>query len=185
MSDTLILNADGLPLSIVPLSTLSWEDSIKLMYVQRVDVLASYEDWVVRSPNLEMPVPAVMILRDFIRINKAIKFSRANVLLRDDFKCQYCGLDASHDHSLLTLDHVTPRKLGGKTKWNNIVAACSPCNLKKGHEIKMKPKKPAVHPTYYQLLEKVRLAPIVVPHPSWNDYLGWPEDMVTIRGKHK
>src|SRR5690606_8275120 len=104
---------------------------------------------------------------------------------RDDYKCQYCGLDASHDPSLLTMDHVVPRKLGGKTKWDNIVAACSPCNLAKGHDTKMKPKSVAVRPSYYQLLDKIRQQRVVIPHPAWNDYMGWPEDMVTIRPPRK
>lgn len=186
MTDTLILNADGLPLSIVPLSTLPWTESVKLMYIERVDVLAEYSDWEVHSPSTTISVPSVLMLRDYVKVARGVKFSRANVLLRDNYKCQYCDLDCSHDHGLLTLDHVLPRFHGGKTKWDNVVAACSSCNLEKAHFMKMKPKIPAKRPSYFELVAKRQAMPIVVPHAAWGDFLGWDPNLVTVKpGKHK
>jgi 5-methylcytosine-specific restriction endonuclease McrA len=51
-------------------------------------------------------------------------FTRFNVFLRDRFVCQHCG-----DRD----DHLVPRSRGGHTTWINVVAACSPCNLRKGN----------------------------------------------------
>ena len=185
MSDTLVLNADGMPLSIVPLSTLTWQEAIKLIFVDRVDVLEHYEDWKVNSPSVSFKVPSVVILRDYIRVDRSVKFSRQNLLLRDNYTCQYCDMNASHDHSLLTADHVIPRYHGGKTNWDNIVAACQSCNLEKAHFMKMKPKIPPRKPTYYELVNKARKFPIHIPHAIWADFLGWPPELVRIRENTK
>lgn len=185
MTDTLILNADGLPLSVVPLSTLPWQESIKLMFMERVDVMAYYDDWAVHSPSQTMQVPSVLMLRDYVNVNRGIKFSRSNILIRDDFTCQYCQVDFTNDQSKLTLDHVNPRFNGGKTNWENIVAACSDCNLEKAHFTKMKPVRVPVRPTYHQLMNKKMQAPIVVPHQSWADYLTWDSSLVTVQTKRR
>ena len=126
---TLILNKDGSPLSIVPLSSLSWQEAVKVEWLDRATVLDEYEDWVVRSPSIEMNVPAVLMLHDFVKVSRVIKFSRYNVFLRDEFKCQYCGFNGAHNIKDLTIDHVHPRHHGGKTHWHNFVAACETCNF--------------------------------------------------------
>jgi 5-methylcytosine-specific restriction endonuclease McrA len=186
MSDTLILNADGLPLSVVPLSTLNWQAAIKLQFLENAEVLAHYEDWDVHSPSTTIQVPAVLLLRDYVKVNRGVKFSRANVLLRDDYQCQYCGKDCKHDKSLLTLDHVVPRFHGGKTRWENVVAACGPCNLEKAHFMNMKPKcGTPKRPDYYQLVAKAQQMPIEVPHESWAQFTGWNEDLVTVKAKRR
>ena len=59
MADTLVLNADAKPYSILPLSTISWQESIKYLILDRVTVLEWYDDWVVSSPSWETAVPAV------------------------------------------------------------------------------------------------------------------------------
>lgn len=182
MSDTLILNADGLPLSVVPLSALSWQESIKLMFLDRVDILASYEDWMIHSPSIEIAVPAVALLREYVKVSRGVKFSRTNVLLRDDFKCQYCGDDFRHDRGSLTLDHVVPRFHGGKTRWENVVAACGDCNLEKAHFMKMTPKCGTPRrPTYWELVNKSQETPIIVPHESWVQFTGWDPSLVTVK----
>ena len=185
MAHTLILNADAQPMGFVPLSTLKWQDAIKLMYQERVDVIAEYEDWLVSSVSLTLHVPAIMLLHEYKSAPRTLKFSGKNIKLRDSYTCQYCGMDAQHDHSLLTQDHVVPRASGGKSTWTNIVAACMPCNLKKAHYDKMKPKNAPTKPSYYALVDKARQYPIVVPHKSWIDYIGWDASLVTVAGKHK
>jgi 5-methylcytosine-specific restriction endonuclease McrA len=186
MTDTLILNADGLPLSVVPLSTLAWQESIKLMFMERVDVMAYYDDWEVHSPSHTMRVPSVLMLHDYVNVNRNIKFSRANVLIRDDFTCQYCQVNFEDQQGVLTLDHVNPRFNGGKTNWENIVAACSPCNLRKAHFTTMKPTRMPQRPTYHQLMGKKMQNPIVVPHQSWADYLTWAPELITVKkGRRK
>lgn len=179
--DVLVLNSDGLPLSMLPISTVNWKEAIKAYWLDQVDVLESYEDWVIRSPSVEMFVPAVIMTRQWVRMGRSVKFSRSNVYMRDRHKCQYCGEIFRHDQ--LTLDHVVPRFQGGKTTWDNVVAACSPCNHKKSHFNEMKPMNAPRRPSYGEMLNIVRERPVVIRHASWNTYLQWPEDMVKVAGK--
>lgn len=184
MGNTLVLNADCLPLSVVPLSTLGWQESVKQVYSGAAEVMAEYADWQVHSPSTTITVPSVIMLRDYVRVNRGVKFSRNNVLLRDNYECQYCGVNHKEEKSLLTLDHVLPRFHGGKTRWDNVVAACSACNLKKAHFLTMKPKcGDPRRPGYYELVTKSMNNPITVPDPAWIDFLGWDPNLVTIRSK--
>jgi 5-methylcytosine-specific restriction endonuclease McrA len=170
MSTTLLLNADGAPISWLPLSTISWEEAIKFMVLEKATVLESYDDWVVHSANWETQVPAVMILREYEKRKTAIRYSKHNVFLRDGYTCQYCGDDVSRKTA--TLDHVLPVSHGGKTTFENTVCACATCNANKGNDKKIVPKHKPVKPTYYQLVEKRRKQQWDMPHPSWANYLG-------------
>ena len=181
MCDTLILNADAQPLSILPLSVLGWQESVKVLFLGRVDVIAEYEDWVIRSPSFSMKVPSIMMLHDYINVSKAIRFSRYNLFLRDNFRCQYCNADYSDKHNELTLDHVIPRSHGGKTNWENSVAACATCNTKKANYYEMKPKSKPKRPTYWELADKRRQFPVFMRDMQWNDYLQWDESLITLR----
>lgn len=186
MSDTLILNADGLPLGVVPLSTMRWQAAVKLMFLENAEVLATYEDWIIHSPSTEIEVPAVLLLRDYVKVNRGVKFSKENVYLRDNYHCQYCNEDFTSDRGKLTLDHVVPRFHGGKTRWDNVVAACSPCNLQKAHFMSMKPKCGAPErPSYYNLMNKAMQLPIEVPHESWCQFTGWDPDLVSVKKRRR
>ena len=122
----LILNADYQPLSYFPLSLWSWQDAVKAVFLERVNVVDDYAQ-TVRAANFEMLLPSVVALKDFVPQNRSPAFTRFNLFLRDGFECMYCS-----DSDDLTFDHLVPRRLGGKTSWTNIVAACSKCNLRKG-----------------------------------------------------
>jgi len=122
----LVLNADYRPLSYYPLSLWPWQDAVKAAWLNRVDIIAEYDE-VARSPSMEIRIPSVVVLRDYVKPQKKVAFTRFNLFLRDEFSCQYCG--AAGD---LTFDHVVPRAAGGITSWENVVAACSKCNLSKG-----------------------------------------------------
>lgn len=54
---------------------------------------------------------------------------RFEILRRDDHTCRYCGAKAPDVK--LTVDHVTPRALGGRDEPDNLVTACQPCNTGK------------------------------------------------------
>ena len=125
----LVLNADYRPLSYLPLSLWSWQDAVKAAWLDRVQIIAEY-DHIVRSPTTEIRIPSVVVLRDYIKPQKTVAFTRFNLFLRDEFTCQYCGV--GHD---LTFDHVIPRAHGGITSWENVVAACQKCNLVKGSRV--------------------------------------------------
>lgn len=58
------------------------------------------------------------------------------ILERDQYRCQYCGLDGmlSFENSLvMTVDFIHPRAQKGKKDPANLVTACRPCNVIKGY----------------------------------------------------
>ena len=116
----LVLNADYRPLSYYPLSLWCWQDAVKAVFLDRVNMSSEY-DRVVRSPSFEFRLPSVVSLKTYVKPARHPAFTRFNVFLRDRFTCQYCG--AGDD---LTFDHLVPRSKGGITTWENVVAACSP-----------------------------------------------------------
>ena len=122
----LVLNADYRPLSYYPLSLWCWQDSVKSVFLDRVTIVSNYNR-VVRSPSLIMKLPSVIALKSYVTPQSNPNFTRFNVFLRDKFSCQYCG-----SKNELTFDHLLPRSRGGKTNWNNVVTACSSCNVQKG-----------------------------------------------------
>ena len=122
----LVLNADFRPLSYYPLSLWSWQELVKAVFLDRVNIVSEYDRFV-RSPSFEMRLPSVVSLKTYVKPALYPAFTRFNVFLRDRFICQYCG--SKED---LTFDHLVPRSRGGQTRWDNVVAACAPCNLDKG-----------------------------------------------------
>ena len=167
----LVLNADFRPLSYYPLSLWSWQDAIKAVFLDRVNIVSEYPN-TVRSPSFEMRLPSVVSLKTYIKTSRNPAFTRFNVFLRDRFTCQYCG---TRDD--LTFDHVTPRSRGGSTTWENVVAACSVCNLRKADrmpaEVAMFPATRPYQPTVHDLHHNGRLFPPNYLHESWLDYLYW------------
>ena len=170
MSDTLLLNSDYRPISILPLSVIPWQHAIKLMFLKKVNVLETYPDWIVRSERLALNVPSVCVTTDYFKYKRHVKFSRYNMYLRDLFECQYCS--EIFDFDDLTIDHVVPKSNGGKTHWENCVTACKSCNHSKGDKL-WRPKHMPYRPEYYSLVTKWKEnVPFKVRQPSWNQYLG-------------
>ncbi|HSZ10523.1 MAG TPA: HNH endonuclease [Rhizomicrobium sp.] len=174
-SPALVLNADHRPLSYYPLSLWAWQDTIKAVFLERVNILAEY-DHKVHSPSFEMKVPSVVSLKTYVKPSRNPAFTRFNVFLRDRFECQYCG--ARDD---LTFDHVIPRSRGGRTTWDNVVAACAPCNLLKGgrlaNQAGMHPRMRPHRPTVTELRNNGRSFPPNYLHESWADYLYWDSEL--------
>ena len=165
----LILNADAAPISVLPLSVISWEESIRYLVSDKATVLEWYDDWIVHSATWETPVPAVMILKEYQKKKNSVRFSKQNVFLRDLFTCQYCGDDVTGKTA--TLDHVLPTSHGGKTTYENCVCACAHCNANKGNNKKIVPKVKPFKPTYFQLVDKRKKMKFDLRHPSWAAYL--------------
>ena len=180
MSDTLLLNACGNPISRFPVSTIRWQRAVKLHFLNKVDILESYEDWQINSPSFSMHVPATVITRDYYRPKHNVCFNRYNLALRDEFKCQYCGEQYRYDN--LTIDHVIPRSQGGITVWTNCVIACKRCNIAKGSTL-LAPRRKPEQPDYYRMAALRSRFPFSVRHSSWLDYLpnGVYNETVSVR----
>lgn len=171
MSDVLLLNTTGSPVSMLPLSAISWQEAIRYMVLDKVTVLDWYDNWVVHSANWQTKVPAVIMLKEYSDKKSHLRYSKANVFLRDEYKCQYCGADV-FGQKKATLDHVLPVSHGGKTNWENSTTACGPCNGNKGNNHKIKPAKAPHKPSYWELVEKRKKMPFTYRHPSWEYFLG-------------
>ena len=171
----LVLNADYRPLSYYPLSLWSWQDAVKAAFMDRVDIVAEY-DQVVRSPSLTLKIPSVVVLKDYVKPRKSVAFTRFNLFLRDEFCCQYCGKKGD-----LTFDHIVPRASGGITSWENVVAACSSCNMRKGSKslrrVGMSLRKPIRTPAAEELRNIGRKFPPNHLHESWIDFLYWDAEL--------
>jgi 5-methylcytosine-specific restriction endonuclease McrA len=127
MDRVLVLNASFEPLQIVP-----WQKAMQLLFQGKVEVLEE-SDREIKTISVTYRLPAVLRLLRFIplaRRKNVVRFSRANIFIRDQHTCQYCG--RKRPRTELTLDHVIPVVQGGKKSWDNIVTACIQCNQRKG-----------------------------------------------------
>jgi 5-methylcytosine-specific restriction endonuclease McrA len=174
----LVLNADFRPLSYFPLSLWSWQEAVKAVFLRRVHVLSEY-DRKIHSPSKEMRLPSVIVLKQYVSVARRPAFTRFNVFLRDHFSCQYCGHGFPTER--LTFDHVIPRVRGGRTEWTNVIAACEPCNLRKGHRLPKDcgifPLRAPYEPTTHELQENGRAFPPNYLHESWRDFLYWDTEL--------
>lgn len=150
-----------------PINVCSTRRAVVLLLKGKAEVLESGTQ-ILRSESCCMIQPQVIRLRSYARIpwGERRRISRRAILARDGYSCQYCG---STGH--LTLDHVIPRSRGGSTSWENVVASCAPCNVRKGsnlpHEVGMVPRNHPRPPTSVDfLLPKTREVP-----ESWEPYL--------------
>ncbi len=171
----LVLNADYRPLSYYPLSLWPWQEAIKAVFLDRVTILAEYDE-VVRSQRSVFRIPSVVVLKEYVRPQKRVAFTRFNLFLRDEFCCQYCGSKGD-----LTFDHVVPRSKGGITAWENVVAACAPCNLRKGNrslkQAGLHLRRPPHQPDAEEMRNVGRRFPPNFLHDSWVDFLYWDAEL--------
>ncbi len=122
MSDVMVLNFSYEPLNVVKIRR-----AVRLVFAGKAEILE--DAGTIASPTFEMRLPSVIRMLYFIRYRKRhVALSKKNVLLRDDYTCQYCGQQGG---SSMTVDHVTPRSRGGPSSWENLVCACVPCNQRK------------------------------------------------------
>ena len=174
----LVLNADFRPLSYFPLSLWCWQDSVKAVFLDRVNIISEYESEV-HSPSITMKIPSVISLKEYVVPQRYPAFTRFNVFLRDYFTCQYCY--ERYAVKSLTFDHIIPKSQGGKTTWENVVSACTKCNFKKGNRLLEKTdmyllKKPS-QPTSQELHKNGKSFPTNYLHKSWRDYLYWDTEL--------
>ncbi|MGD2072236.1 MAG: HNH endonuclease [Candidatus Thorarchaeota archaeon] len=154
MNQCVVLNADYSFLNIV-----DWKRAVCLVVKEKVTVLKWSKKIVGCGDTGTMRIPLVLKLIKIIRtIYRArVPFSKKNVMVRDNFRCAYCG----NRPRKLTVDHIIPSSQGGKTNFENCVSACKPCNNLKNNrtpsQAKMFLKVKAYQPTISEfLMKKVR-----------------------------
>jgi 5-methylcytosine-specific restriction endonuclease McrA len=161
MSGALVLNATYEPLCIVPSRR-----AAVLVLGHRAEILHDTGE-VLHSERLAIPVPSVIRLRTYVKVTfrRRAPLNRRGIFARDGHRCQYCGGTAE------SIDHVVPRSKGGEHTWENVVAACRPCNVRKGdrllHTTAMELRK---HPTAPREMTWVVVAVGSVPE-HWEPYL--------------
>ncbi|MEE9258421.1 MAG: HNH endonuclease [Nitrospinaceae bacterium] len=146
---SLVLNC-----SYEPLQFCSAKHAIVMILTGRAEGIES-DGYVIRSPSATFPLPAVIRVLNIVKRvrRRGVTFSKKNILRRDNFTCQYCGIS----NHILTVDHILPKSRGGATNWKNVVVACKPCNLKKGSRtpaetgmrLIRKPAKPDIQFPYF------------------------------------
>jgi 5-methylcytosine-specific restriction endonuclease McrA len=136
----LLLNSSYEPMTVV-----SWQKAIVLWFQGKVEVV-EYHNIFARSVRSSFQIPSVMRLKSYVRPRSygAVRFSRENIYIRDDFTCQYCSTRLSPKH--LTLDHVIPVSKAGPKSWTNVVAACRQCNQKKANRTPESARMPLLKP---------------------------------------
>lgn len=162
----LVLNANFQPINIT-----STYRALNMVLAEKATMIMNGRG-VIHSVSRTFPLPSVIRLNHMIkRPRPIVKLTRKEIFRRDNYTCQYCGRQLSN----LTIDHVIPRRLGGKTDWGNVVAACPRCNHLKGgmtpNQSGMVPIKKPKHPpnTATYLFGKN-----LNQNKEWEDFLiGW------------
>ena len=147
------LNANYIPLHLVPLSTIPWWKAFKKIYEGVAYPISFYEDEYVHSQHETFQVPSVIMMSEYKNFKTHAKYSKFNVKLRDNFHCQYCHKRFSARS--LTVDHVRAKSKGGRLTWTNSATACKPCNNSKKNHHEMKPSRTPYQPNYFELAQKM------------------------------
>jgi 5-methylcytosine-specific restriction endonuclease McrA len=168
MSRALVLNA-----SFEPLCVVATRRALILVLDDKAE-LVSDTGRSFHSARAEFPEPSVVRLVTYVRVpyRTRVALNRRAIFLRDNHRCQYCGAAAEN------IDHVVPRSRGGVHAWENVVAACRPCNARKEDRLltevtSMRLRRPPSAPTgrVWMLLAMGGM------RPEWREYLHLPEDV--------
>ena len=122
---SLVLNATYEPLSIV-----TARRAVVLVLRSKAELVESQSEiW--RSERIQVDVPSIVRLVRYVNVpySRRVPLTRKAVFARDGHRCQYCHGPAEN------LDHVLPRARGGTHTWDNVVACCRPCNVRKGSRL--------------------------------------------------
>ena len=147
-STILVLNS-----SFEPLHFTNWKRAIILLFKQKAKLISK----------------RIIRLVNYVRIpfshGKNTYPTRTLIYKRDNYECQYCGTKKN-----LTIDHIIPRSRGGNNSWENLVACCVSCNLKKGNkplnetDMKLRSVQKAPYNKISLDIEKTNV-------PEWKEYL--------------
>lgn len=162
----LVLNQNYEPLNVCRLRR-----ALVLLIQEKASVV-EYDSVTIHTVTRSFEAPSVIRLEYFIRKPRKtrIPLSRKSIFARDNYTCQYCGVTSKE----LTLDHVIPRRLGGKSTWENLVSACKKCNNKKSDktllQVNMKLMSEPKEVQYYHSVSFAHY-PSLLNHDVWKKYL--------------
>lgn len=183
---TLVLNKAWVPISITPVGKAISKSMLGLAWLMDIETYAlhTFDDWqqvkitekdkFIRTTRNSIKVPEIIVLSDYERLPmRDVRLTRRNLLIRDNYMCQYTGRKISIDEA--TIDHVIPRSRGGASTWENLVMCCKEVNSQKadrtpeesGLRLLNKPQKPKWSPIYARF---ARLATMNVPE-SWMKFI--------------
>jgi 5-methylcytosine-specific restriction endonuclease McrA len=154
-----------------PLHVCNTKRALALVWSGKAEIILNGRG-TIRSASAEFDMPSVIRLGYMVRRPRLqVNLTKREILRRDDYTCQYCGRKLA----MLTVDHVVPRRLGGEHSWTNVVAACHPCNRRKGgktpEKANMMLRRPPFEPSasaYY------RFGRHLVSHQEWEQFIrGW------------
>jgi 5-methylcytosine-specific restriction endonuclease McrA len=146
VNDVLVLNFTYEALNIT-----SFQRAVKLLFSGKAEIVHR-RDEIIKSTSYQMKLPSIIRMLYYIkRPMQKVALTKKNVLLRDDYTCQYCNLKGER---MMTVDHVLPKSKGGPSTWENLVCACMRCNNRKNNrtpehanmKLKRKPKAPKYIP---------------------------------------
>ena len=167
MSRALVLNASYEPLCVV-----ATRRALVLVLDDKAELVSDTGNEF-HSARASFPEPSIVRLVTYVRVpfRTRVALNRRAIFLRDGHRCQYCGAAAEN------IDHVIPRSRGGLHRWDNVVAACRPCNTRKEDRLlsevsSMKLRRPPAAPSgrSWMLLAMGGL------RPEWRPYLHLPEE---------
>ena len=166
MSRALVLNA-----SFEPLCVVATRRALVLVLDAKAELLSGTgRDF--HSARSTFPEPSVVRLVAYVKVpyRTRVALNRRAIFLRDGHRCQYCGATAEN------IDHVVPRSRGGLHRWDNVVAACRPCNARKEDRLlsevtsmRLRSAPSAPSGRVWMLLAMGGM------RPEWREYLHLPE----------
>jgi hypothetical protein len=106
------------------------------------------------------------------------RVSRKILFARDRHRCAYCG--STFQESVLTRDHINPRRFGGKNTWANLITACKPCN---GRKADRTPEKAGMK-LQFQPYVPSKLEVLYLSHPNMeNEQREYVENFIKMKSR--
>jgi 5-methylcytosine-specific restriction endonuclease McrA len=179
---TLVLKKDYTPFSLFPLSTILAQHAFTRVLNKTCELVSAY-DIEIKTQHPENKYYWPSVVRSLDPVNKVYRdtpsLTDEYLFYRDHAQCMYCNKKLTLQE--ITFEHVTPVSKGGLTTWDNIVAACTDCNSKKGNQDPKGQWAPRIKPwipTMWDLIKLRKEYPITLEHESWRDWIGpWNGDV--------
>ena len=152
-----------------PLNVCHTHRAVVMLISGKAEIVVNSRGYI-HTPVATFPLPSIIRLsHPARRPQPRIKLSRRAIFRRDNFTCQYCGVQSNH----LTIDHIIPRHRGGKHVWENVVSAFPPCNRRKGGKTLIEARMVLHHPAAEPSASMRSLfSHYLVEYHDWEPFIG-------------